>query len=766
MKKRLLSFLLAMTMVISGCGAGKTSNDADTKNEEGKQVEDTEKTSDDKTPDNSEASRENTVNESNIQDTAQETSASAYDGPEVINISLLGNSEEKYYDDKLVPSVEPYSVKADFSNVSFEDDFKYIFYESEDSDELRQALIDNNFAVTQWGNNEFFDVYEGNRYVMFPSFVTVDSLMHTYHLYFAHLMKKSEKNYLSKELKALSSEMLSESIRQYDLLKGSDWEEAALRNLAFFYIGNMLQNESPAFPVSDGELEKLCRNEYDKIMAAQGIDVCGLTGLNEDYTQYKPRGYYEGDDELEQYFRAMMWYGRIAFKLEDEDTVKSAVLQTLATSKSFNRWGRIYSVTSFFAGSSDDPGYIEMNEIISDIYGSNAEAEKLTDKASLDKVMQRVKELKLPQINSIPVYEGEEHLIPSYRFMGQRFTIDAAIMQRLVYSYVKEDSNGERRYLPDTLDCAAALGSETALNILTKQGDTDYLNYTDNLTLAKAHFDNDDPKLWNASLYAGWLNTLRPLLEEKGEGYPSYMTSEEWTKKNLETFAGSYAELKHDTILYAKQLMAEMGGGDMDPLDDRGYVDPQPVVYSRFAALSNGTKIGLEGLEMIDDQGKEDLERLSEIALTLLSISEKELKNEKLTDEDYEFIRCYGGNLEHFWYEANKDYSEDGLSDSYQAPCPIIADIATDPNGTVLEVGTGKANTMYVVFPIDGELHIGRGSVYSFYQFTMPMTDRLTDSEWRNMLSGGYMDDNWNWVESEERVPDKPEWTMSYRIGN
>ncbi|MBQ9438821.1 MAG: DUF3160 domain-containing protein [Lachnospiraceae bacterium] len=29
--------------------------------------------------------------------------------------------------------------------------------------------------------------------------------------------------------------------------------------------------------------------------------------------------------------------------------------------------------------------------------------------------------------------------------------------------------------------------------------------------------------LWNASLYACWLDTLRPLLEEKGEGYPFFM---------------------------------------------------------------------------------------------------------------------------------------------------------------------------------------------------------------------------------------------------
>ena len=200
----------------------------------------------------------------------------------------------------------------------------------------------------------------------------------------------------------------------------------------------------------------------------------------------------------------------------------------------------------------------------------------------------------------------------------------------------------------------------------------------------------------------------------------------------------------------------------MEVLDDRGYVDPQPVIYSRFIALSEKTKDGLEKMGMLSDSEKENLERLSEIGRRLLEISEKELTNEAITEDDYEFIRCYGGDLEHFWKEANKDIKED-LSDSYEAPCQVVADIATDPNGSCLEVGTGKVDNVYVVFPIDGKLHIGRGSCYSFYQFTMPISERLTDEEWKIKLSGGYMDDDWNWIKTGDK-PVQPDWTLSYRI--
>ncbi len=69
---------------------------------------------------------------------------------------------------------------------------------------------------------------------------------------------------------------------------------------------------------------------------------------------------------------------------------------------------------------------------------------------------------------------------------------------------------------------------------------------------------------------------------------------------------------------------------------------------------------------------------------------------------------------------------------------------------------------MYVVFPLDGELHIGRGSVYSFYQFTRPISERLTDDEWRHIISSGWLDDDFNWITNEDQ-PDRTEWTMDYR---
>ncbi|MCR5502479.1 MAG: DUF3160 domain-containing protein [Lachnospiraceae bacterium] len=772
MKKRILSLLLASALLLNltGCGVLTMLRKAGNfDHESGDQADADDEEEEDLYSDPTAKPDEDEDNEPD----QPSGNAVDLDSLTIHRPYLLGEEEDILYDENLIPSVPDYSVEKGLANVTYASRFDYLFdpsyeYFYDGNLELIKGLEEKGFAVTPTGYDEFFDVYEGNRYNQFPNFITVDSLMHTYHLYFAYLMKHTEKDYLADELLSLSRTMTEESAMQYEELKGTEWEDAALRNHAFFLIGQLLQDDGATSDVTDPRLPEIIKTETARIMDASGIETSMISNDYEDYSQYKPRGYYEGDDQLEKYFRAMMWYGRIPFELKEEDQLRSAALMISALKDSgISEWESIYSITSFFAGSSDDLIYNDLYPVMEKVYGeipSASEAGKFAeDKDAFADFNASVQKMDPPAINSIPVWEGEDPVIPSFRFMGQRFTVDAAIMQKLIYSAVKENPSDEKRMLPDALDTAAALGSETAYEILKDQGATSFENYDRNLNLAKEHFDNSGPKIWNASLYAGWLNTLRPLFKEKGKGYPYFMQSKEWAKKDLETFAGSYAELKHDTILYAKQVMAEMGdGGDDEILDDRGYVDPEPVIYSRFANLALKTKTGLQSYSMLSSSAAEDLDKLNEMALTLLRISEKELKNETLSLDDYEFIRAYGGDIEHFWYEANQENMEDSLNYSYQAPCPIVADIATDPNGQVLEVGTGSAQTIYVVFPIDGELHIGSGSVYSFYQFIQPIDERMTDSEWRDRLSGGHLDDDWNWVPNEDQ-PVQPEWTQSYR---
>ena len=654
----------------------------------------------------------------------------------------------------VTPCVEPYEVESNLSNI----DNLWQFYLT---DEVADKLAQNGFVVYGYAGREFFEIYEQNRYAQTANFVTVDSLMHTYHLYFSYLLKSMEKTGLLSSMETLSKWMLDDSVEAYEKLKGTEWESAAKRNVAFFNVAVKLLDEDAEV---NSDVKDIVEYELGQINSASGMSMCKITNVMEDYTQYVPRGYYEGDEDLERYFRTMMWYGRIHFRQGDEDLDRSALLIALNFLKypedeAFEEWYLVYNITTFFAGESDDPDLFDYIALVEEYYGSQATAESLLNQSGQFALFHaETAELAAPEINS--VQGGEEQ---GFRFMGQRFTIDAYIMQRLIYDSVGENSAGEMRMLPDVLDVPAALGSDVALGILEQQGDTDYAGYTENMEKLRNWLHNN-VGVSSSSFYGRWLEALSPLLDVKGEGYPMFMQGEEWAKKDLECFAGSYAELKHDTILYTKQVIAEMGGDgwDQEP-DDRGYVEPEPLVYALLASLS------AEAADMLDYVGitseelgvlQRNLIRLSQISDTLLEISKKELLDETLTDEEYDFIRNYGGYIEHFWIDVTRDESGEEYVATQECPAAIVADIATDASGQVLEVGTDDPSLIRVIVKVDGKLKIAQGSVYSFYQFTWPMDDRLTDSKWHQMM-GIKPNEDGNFEQDESIT--KPEWTESYR---
>jgi hypothetical protein len=665
------------------------------------------------------------------------------------------------------PKVAAYAVSNDLSNVLNASDFTF-------SEPARNLLVKNAFVVKPVDyHDEFFPLYESNRSSFIPNFITTDSMLHNYHLMFDFLLKQLEEQKLIAELKQLNAGMLSEALNQYADLKGTEWENAAKRNVGFFTVGSKLLDSTVNIPpIVDSEVNQ----ELSLVDAHQGItvspvmnmgsDLNSIEALNEDYTQYIPRGHYDKSEPLKAYFKSMMWYGRLTFRLKNEDEIKSALLITLALNKESNQnsWDKIYEPINFFVGKSDDITYYQFRDLLEKVYGAKATVQSaLTDEVKFAAFIKETKTLEPPQINSMPIFEASiqadrEKEIKGFRFMGQRFTIDAAIFQRLITVGPKGESCSNAsfepgRMLPKGLDIPSAMGSNEALNILKEIGETQYACYPENMSKMKDYISGLNTEIWTQNLYWGWLYQLRPLLELKPVGYPSFMQNTAWARKDLNTFLGSWSELKHDTILYAKQVYSEMGASPPEEKDDRGYVEPNPYVYSRLASLLKMTSEGLEMRGLLTSSMKDNLSKLEQLALSLKTISEKELNNENLTAEEYELIRSYGGQLEHFWLEVNKDEPQFKESTSpgdylWENPAAIIADVATG-GGSVLEEGTGKIAEIYVVVPIDGQLRIAKGGVYSYYEFTWPMSDRLTDNKWREMLNSG-------------QAPSLPEWTNAF----
>ena len=89
-------------------------------------------------------------------------------------------------------------------------------------------------------------------------------------------------------------------------------------------------------------------------------------------------------------------------------------------------------------------------------------------------------------------------------------------------------------------------------------------------------------------------------------------------------------------------------------------------------------------------------------------------------------IREYGGTLEHFWIEAVKDRTDAEYLDAREIPASLVAELATDPNGAVLQAANGRPTQLYVIVPVDGTLRISFGAGADWEKAARPERPRIS----------------------------------------
>jgi hypothetical protein len=601
-------------------------------------------------------------------------------------------------------------------------------------------------------------------------FVTSDALLHAYHLTFDQLLSLLEEEVFLPKLRELNQALLAQTQVEYEQLKGTAWEDPARRAFAYLAVGSKLADPDFQFPAV---VNDLAQAELDLVEAASGpapSPIFPHLKYGEDYSQYVPRGHYTKSEAIKAYFKAMMWYGRMTFRLNDPEDpaagpeeTRMALLLALAvldgkagSHPALDLWRILYDPTAFLIGRSDDLTVEDYLKVMDEVYGRQADLNDIADDTRLQTFIAATDGLPVPRILGLlsDDYKPLE-AVKGLRLMGQRFVPDAYIFQELIHPKVPS------RFLPSGLDVMAVMGSERAAKWLVQDPatqNTNYANQFDQLSSWIRGLSQDD---WIETSYNGWLYTIRPLLETPGEGYPLFMQSTAWQDKQLNTALGSWAELKHDTLLYAKQAYGGLGGcgwpAPPAPVVAQSYVEPVPEVFARIAALAEMTRQGLEERGLIqlipmDDEYAPTLgDRLDSIAFKALqfkAMAESELQGQPLTEEEENSLRSFGDYLEEMVIWANGEKPEPD-------PAAIIADVATDPNtGEVLEVGIGNVHEIYAVAPIpqaDGSLAltVARGGIFSYYEF--PSRERLTDEAWRVKVKGG-------------ETPDQPVFTGGFSV--
>lgn len=591
-------------------------------------------------------------------------------------------------------------------------------------------------------------------------YITVDEALHAFHMTFDGTLKSLEKNVLRQRMLGIVTSTNAQVLSTLDSSKGTSIEGDTLLAAAYLGVAQKLLDPSAQL---DPRIEPQVTAQVAQIMAGGGQAPSVLIpGFTDDYGSYKPVSHYAGDPDLENYFRGMTWLGRVHFKLTDpEDPNFRPSRAPLIITQALRRahgvtgensagddWAHVHEALTFLVGPSDDSGPLEYAALMDEIYGSSPKPSDLADDARWQTFLSKAQTgLPSPRINStflnwisqLPADKG-------WRFMGQRFTLDGYIFQQVMFDAVKPADNGDRRSLPTGPDVMAALGSPVAVQAVDEEGMSNYPNYRDQIAAMQQHVTAQPASQWQARFYDSWLYGFISLISPKDASFPAFARTDAWAFREMNTALGSWAELKHDTVLYAKMPEGLGGGGCYDTSPVPVYIEPQPEVFYRFEYAAQSLANGLHNRGLDQDSGAVDpanppvgymLDAMGRMSMTLKlygDVAAAELSGTPITNDQrdalgYSCLICY--------------------DDPNPKPVPVVAAVAGSGLETILEVGTGSVDRMYAVVPIDGKLYVAQGGVYSYYEFQQPRSNRLTDDQWRARLAS-------------PDAPPLPVWTAHY----
>lgn len=610
-----------------------------------------------------------------------------------------------------------------------------------------------------------------------PLLVTTDSVLDAMHRSFDDILAELEVEVLSPMIKSVLVTARDEAVGRAEA-DGSLRQAAADVDLYLTTALNLLTTDpargrisfAPKLVSEAAVLELLAKVDALELEnpAINGKFTVIYGGKRAvDWSQFVPRGHYTKNTQLERYFRAMMWMGRAdtGFELKSGRQLQAAALLSDAarTSGALDTLGDIKAVIDLFVGRSDELTPFQLAELMKQMKLSPAALGKTTERARL--MMQLAasgmgaQRIRSQLVVSDP--KSAEKVAPPalFQFFGQRFIIDSFVMSKVVYDDIIFQGAKQNRRMPTGLDVMAALGNDLALWL--SKDELDRWNYGANMATLRDVVAAYSEAHWQDSLYMMWLDALRSLNTLPAGHLPAAMKGGAWGRKMLQTQLASWAQLRHNTILYAKQSYTASVGC----LYPAGYVEPYPAFYDKLAVFARAASTRLGALEGFAEHA--ELIRRYRAYFngfaghmgTLSTMARKQLAAEPFDADEEAFL---GNTIEvkmptggydpkpewNGWYMdlIYIPYSET-VEDAIKWE-PTIADVHTDPDAQqVLEVGTGDVHFVVAAIDNDGDTAVHVGPSFTYYSFTEPASNRLTNELWQQRLRNG-------------QAPARPSWVM------
>ncbi|MBX3192779.1 MAG: DUF3160 domain-containing protein, partial [Labilithrix sp.] len=598
-----------------------------------------------------------------------------------------------------------------------------------------------------------------------PVYVSADSILYAVHESFDEILKGVEATSLRPKLSGLLDRMRA-ALRAG---AGSDISAAA-RADADLYLAvaaSLLAGEFQG-PVAGGDAGS-AQALYAKATAAAGMTSMKIFGVTRDidFSQFEPRGHYTDTEALKTYFRATMWLGRIDLRLLETQPDHSQVfrrnqleaayvLRALMDEAALTSWKQIDATIGGFVGEPDNMTLPQLDALLADLKIARAsELAGLSDATIAQAIVegsygaQRISSHIM--VNGLG--SGTMPLSSTFLLLGQRYVLDSHVFSNVVWDRVKHGR--VKRMMPSPLDAGfAALHNDQAGLLLGPE--LARYDYASDLASMRILADAHPQEYWHANLYNEWLSMLRTLsptpdvANPTAVGLPRVAGTEPWGRRLLSTQLASWAELRHDTILYVKQSYT--GAAACEYPD--AYVDPYPELFAKlasFAARGATLMAELDEPSTFASSVTAYFERLRSVAATLEVMAKNQRAGAPHSAAQLAFINQLtfenGCGTPTFdgWY-AKLFFAKDAAVEFD----PVIADVHTQPTdeagntvGRVLHVGTGMPRTMVVTVESCSGPRAYVGLVSSYHERITQNFERLTDKLWQQIAQTPPGDVDW-----------------------
>lgn len=605
-----------------------------------------------------------------------------------------------------------------------------------------------------------------------PIYVSADAILEALHQSYDELLMELELELIIPELTNLLDRLHQKAFV-------ANLEDPSVLNDLTVYLGvarSLLQGQliTDGGSAAQADIQKF----FNMAQQEQGNVSTTIFGVERkfDFSQFTPRGHYT-QKPLSDYFKAMMWLGRIDFRLIETQPDGStkfyrrqyeamSALHGFFSEQDHQAWQKIESVLQAFVGKSDYMTLAEMSSLKADVANTQLYNNPPTDENIAQAIVagDYGKQLIASHIMFV---EKESYLgLPlnrSFALFGQRYIVDSEVFSKVVFDRLQ---GSIKRMLPNPLDAAfAVFNNPQAAALLTEElekyeqlpGALNRLNYS--VQLHESDF-------WNANLYNLWLSALSTLspkpdmTQEVAEGLPEVAATEAWGRRILNTQLGSWAQLRHDTLLYAKQSFSGIPGCEFPD----AYVEPYPEFFEKIKMFAD-KGLGLSALVAEDSSSKAAIESyfttLLQTAALFKSMAENQRRGEPHTQEQLAFINdairieeddniCAIIEKPNGWYEQ-LFYGSDDKSITFD---PTIADVHTSPGdaqgnivGWVKHVATGRPRLTVVAVKNCNGVGLYSGMSYSYFEKTTENFKRYTDEEWAGELRDGLTPGDVPWIE-------------------